>query len=282
MKRLFTMGLALLMVLTMVPMSCHASNLDAGIGAESVMLASMTVSAVAVDKPVDMGDNQDSSEDWRVVTEEDGSVYLQNDATDEIIVYAFRIDENGNEQSVDLAEYAHQLNTLPRAPESSDVMDEQNDQQKAIFRKPGTSTYVYSYKETKAYETLGDGIKVTPDAVGPATITYGESVTVSEEFSVGISASATIKDAITSEVSFDWHAQLSSSSNFTVAKQVAAGRTGYVEFTPRLMVTEGTMTRKLVHIPGGVVSSSEFEAWGKSPIMLATGYADGIYDVKYK
>lgn len=34
-KRLFTMGLALLMVLTMVPMSCHASNLDAGIGAES-------------------------------------------------------------------------------------------------------------------------------------------------------------------------------------------------------------------------------------------------------
>lgn len=140
MKRLFTMGLALLMVLTMVPMSCHASNLDAGIGAESVMLASMTVSAVAVDKPVDMGDNQDSSEDWRVVTEEDGSVYLQNDATDEIIVYAFRIDENGNEQSVDLAEYAHQLNTLPRAPESSDVMDEQNDQQKAIFRKPGTST----------------------------------------------------------------------------------------------------------------------------------------------
>ena len=49
MKRLFTMGLALLMVLTMVPMSCHASNLDAGIGAESVMLASMTVSAVAVD-----------------------------------------------------------------------------------------------------------------------------------------------------------------------------------------------------------------------------------------
>lgn len=43
-----------------------------------------------------------------------------------------------------------------------------------------------------------------------------------------------------------------------------------------------TMTRKLVHIPGGVVSSSEFEAWGKSPIMLATGYADGIYDVKYK
>lgn len=32
MKRLFTMGLALLMVLTMVPMSCHASNLDAGIG----------------------------------------------------------------------------------------------------------------------------------------------------------------------------------------------------------------------------------------------------------
>lgn len=61
MKRLFTMGLALLMVLTMVPMSCHASNLDAGIGAESVMLASMTVSAVAVDKPVDMGDNQDSS-----------------------------------------------------------------------------------------------------------------------------------------------------------------------------------------------------------------------------
>ena len=36
MKRLFTMGLALLMVLTMVPMSCHASNLDAGIGAESV------------------------------------------------------------------------------------------------------------------------------------------------------------------------------------------------------------------------------------------------------
>ena len=34
-KRLFTMGLALLMVLTMVPMSCHTGNLDAGIGAES-------------------------------------------------------------------------------------------------------------------------------------------------------------------------------------------------------------------------------------------------------
>lgn len=82
MKRLFTMGLALLMVLTMVPMSCHASNLDAGIGAESVMLASMTVSAVAVDKPVDMGDNQDSSEDWRVVTEEDDPLSLIIDILD--------------------------------------------------------------------------------------------------------------------------------------------------------------------------------------------------------
>lgn len=65
-------------------------------------------------------------------------------------------------------------------------------------------------------------------------------------------------------------------------EKLVALRKANVEFTPRLMVTEGTMTRKLVHIPGGVVSSSEFEAWGKSPIMLATGYADGIYDVKYK
>lgn len=225
-----------------------------------------------------------SSENWRVVTDEDGSIYLQNDATNEIIVYAFRIDENGDEQSVDLVEYAHQLNTasiIPTLVGSTNEQSEQNDQNDPISRKPGTSTYVYSYEETRSYRTLGSGIKVTPDVVGPATITYGESVTVSDEFGGTISISASMEDAISGAASFEWHTELSSSSSFSVTHEIMAGRTGHVEFTPYYNYSSGTLTQKLVHIPGGVISTKTYNAWGKSPIILATGFADGIYSVRY-
>lgn len=60
MKRLFTMGLALLMVLTMVPMSCHASNLDAGIGAESVMLPNDFDISESISVEIIFGDQDDA------------------------------------------------------------------------------------------------------------------------------------------------------------------------------------------------------------------------------
>lgn len=53
---------------------------------------------------------------WIVVTEDDGSIHLENSSTGEVVIYAFKIDEHGNEHSVDLVEYANELNSLPVVP----------------------------------------------------------------------------------------------------------------------------------------------------------------------
>ena len=222
--------------------------------------------------------NQNSQrENWIVASAEDGSIYLENEATGEIIVSAFKIDENGIEQPVDLVEYANELNNISIIP-TIDYLNKQTD----IMPRKGTAV-AYSYTEKTSYKGIGTGIKVTPDIVGPATITYGESVSVSEQFGGGITISTEIKKAITAEANFTWNVELSSSANFTVSKDIVAGRTGYVEFRPYLNVTKGTLTKKVIHVPEGfVVSSTDYDAWGQCPIMLSSGFADGIYDVRYK
>lgn len=240
------------------------------------MIMSMPISAFAVD--FDQTDEeQDYYEEWSVESEEDGSIYIQNDATGETIVYAFRIDENGDEQPIDLADYACELNAASRLNQTIESSNEVADD--SVQRKPSAVTY--AYEESLSYRVVGNGIKVTPEVPGPASLSYGESVTVSEQFGGGISISAQVEEAITAGASFTWNKQLSTSSTFTVTKEIPAGRTGYMEFRPYFNATTGTLTRMIVHIPGGVVSSTDYNAWGRSPIILATGFADGIYDVVY-
>ena len=239
------------------------------------MLFTLASPAFAVVRSAQIQESQ--RENWIVVSKADGSVYLENDITGEIIVSAFRIDENGHEQPVDLIDYANALNTLSIMP----AIAATNTQDDVMPQKQ--TAVIYSYKETTSYKGIGTGIKVTPDVVGPATITYGESVSVSEQFGGGITITAEMKKKITAEVNFTWNVELSSSANFTVSKDIISGRTGYVEFRPYLNVTKGTLTKKVIHSPEGlVVSSTDYDAWGQCPIMLSSGFADGIYDVRYK
>lgn len=239
------------------------------------ILFTLSSPAFAVENSPQIQNSQ--RENWIVAFAKDGSIYLENETTGEIIVSAFRIDENGIEQPVNLVDYANELNTISIIP-TIDSVNEQTD----VMPRKGT-TVTYNYKEKTSYKGIGTGMKVTPDVVGPATITYGESVSVSEQFGGGITISAEIKKAITTEASFAWNVELSSSANFTVSKDIVAGRTGYVEFRPYLNVTKGTLTKKVIHVPEGVVvSSTDYDAWGQCPIRLSSGFADGIYDVRYR
>lgn len=216
---------------------------------------------------------------WIVVTEDDGSIHLENSSTGEVVIYAFKIDEHGNEHSVDLVEYANELNSLPVVPDSPNVTPYVESQEVVPYKRSLTR---YNYKETHSYQGIGTGLKVTPDVVGPATLTYGESFTISAGYGSDLTLTSEAKNAIAVNAGYSWNASLSSCSNFSIAKEIPAGRTGYIEFKPYYYVSEGILTATRVQIPSGfVLSSTDYEAWGQCPMRLASGFADGIYSVRY-
>lgn len=216
----------------------------------------------------------DNGDMWIVKNSTD-SVYLQNRETGEIIVEASAIDSTGHLVKIDLVAYANQLNAAPQFPSASvctNITEE---------RQARRTSISYSYQEDSTYVGLGSGIKVSPDVVGPGTITYGESTSVTESFGGDISIDFSIKKKIKGSASFNWNTSLQSGSQFTAGFSVPSGKTGYVRFRPRYNVTEGILTQ-YVTTDSLIVDTYTFEVWGQCPIKLATGFADGIYELALK
>lgn len=209
-----------------------------------------------------------NNEEW-VVKRSADSIYLQNRITGEKIVEAFVLDSTGHFVNIDLVAYADQLNTMPQVSNGSTYED--------IVTEPQRRTSIsYSYDESTAYVGLGSGIKVTADVAGPADLTYGESASISQSFGGEISITSTIKSKIQSGASFNWNTSLQSSAQFSLTISIPSGKTGYVQFRPRYNVTEGTLTQYVT--TDSIVETYKYDVWGQSPIKLATGFADGIYE----
>lgn len=224
---------------------------------------------------------------WEVATNAQGEEYLRNSLTDEEILVAFRIDEEGDIVYLDLYEHAHKLNNMPRASEGLLITDDGNYQEEYYGEDPNLINpyaVVTKYFENRTYIGLGSATKVTPDVRGPAQLNVTISRTITNSFGGDIGITSSISQAISSGASFTWHRSLGSSTSIGTTFSVPANKIGYVQFTPYLNVTVGDVYRYHYTLPLYILIRQEYVggAWGGSPIRLAGGYADGIYELKVK
>ena len=163
------------------------------------------------------------TEEWIVMYRADGSIYLENSITGEQIVESFKFDHYGNRVEIDLVERAAELNERIY---QRDLELENNISLYNIPDEPlrGPSTVVYLYEESYHYRVVGDPIKITADINGPASITYGESVTIVADYGGSVTITSTIEDIISSGAEFSWSNSAESSSEFTVEYEVPAGK----------------------------------------------------------
>lgn len=197
---------------------------------------------------------------------------------------AFRLDASGNQIEIDLIEYAKTLNETTLIPTNTQEQLIVNDQLNNANHFQRTYVFIpfhtYSYTETRNYRTTGSPIKCTADMVGPCDITYGESETVSESFSASITLSGE-KSAIQAGASFGWEHSVQTTSSFSVAYNVPAGKIGYIQFKPYYNVSVGNLTDTFWTSQYTNTKSVRGE-YGMSPVRLANGYADGVFELMYK
>lgn len=228
--------------------------------------------AITLISPVQVRASESSYGDAWIVKNSANSIYLQNRITGEVILDAFELDNTGRLVKVDLIAYADQLNSMSLTSNSSpdaNVVEESPERRLSIS---------YSYEEYNAYTELGSAIKVSPDLTGPGQITIGVSVSVGESFGGQISIGGTIKEKIELGASFNWSSSANSSTNFSGGFPVPEGVTAYVNFRPRFHVTEGTLTQ---YVTTDSITSVDgiFSVWGRCPVTLPNGLADGVYEL---
>lgn len=216
--------------------------------------------------------NQD---EWLVKYDETGCAYLENSITGEKAVRAVRFDENGIPYDVDLIEYAQELN----APQ---INDWQNSNPAPLPANSARANVTAErYEQSRWYYTTGAAQKVTANVKGGtsgATISYGNSVSVSDSYSGSLSFTATVKRNIQAGASFSWTTSASSSSSFGVTFKLNPGETGYVAFQPRLYATTGTYIRESINTETGAVTPvSRTTVTATCPVKLSSGFADGTY-----
>lgn len=117
---------------------------------------------------------------WLVKTNANGEIYLENTQTHEMMVEAFEMDDFGDKISIDLIEHADRLNhpLTHSMPDALDIIDSGD----SVTIDRAAPYSMYDYTQTTQYTAEGIPEKVTPEVVGPASITSGESITVSESF----------------------------------------------------------------------------------------------------
>lgn len=120
------------------------------------------------------------------------------------------------------------------------------------------SSYKIDYFDSKA-------VYVTPAVQGPATISYGESYSITSTFSGSLSLP--IKRKIVADLGASYSYSVSTNKNFTITYNVPAGTTLRIQFVPRMRHTIGTYYYD---------SFTEYDVDAYIPIKV-NSFADGIY-----
>lgn len=191
-------------------------------------------------------------------------------------------DENGIEYYVDEDGYTHSYYDPYGNPIS--VSDAQfmlnNEIQMASGNISGIGNQPNYHIVNDTYLTVNsqtyslDGpIKVTPDFIGPVSITYAISQTITWTWSVGISAGmrGVAKLLLDLDFNIEIENSIATQTSFSAGYVVPAGKTGAIYFRPRRYnvgmtlhnVNTGTSTTTVCH----------------SPVYLSTGFADGVYEL---
>jgi len=204
--------------------------------------------------------------------------YVLKNESGEKVYCAFEIDSEGNRVDIPLEEYI-------RLQESSlTVEDEIQETLNSIDITPRSPDYFVKLRyagQDGSSKINGARQKVTADIKGPGSVSVGESITVSESFSgtYGVALGEEIKY----NASFNWVKSLLSAKTFGVTLNVAAGKTGYVGFTPYINKTWGKAYIDTYNMVNQLIKS-EYSGivYGYSPKKTSAGYCDGLYELVYK
>ncbi len=116
---------------------------------------------------------------------------------------------------------------------------------------------------------------VTPKVSGPASISTGETITITDSYSVTVSAGvqASLFDTISanSSLSTSFDCSASTASTFSVAFDVPAGRIARVCFAPQILKISGVLT----------TTSGTSNLTASYPTLTDSGFADGLYFLMY-
>lgn len=219
---------------------------------------------------------------WAVKYNDDGDVYLEDEASGVQIAAAFRFDEQGNQIPVDLIEYKKVLEEEYKDnKQESYVNNELPDPtgQSAGVAPCGLVTTYRFVQVGSPVEVYGASIKVSPSAVGPAEISYGTSVTISDSISCNFGTNSTIRTAISVGATVAWNTSVSTSAQYTMTYSVPAGKTGYIKFTPSFWKVKGTMYQQRIQTETGDITivGEDPNVEAQTPKKLSNGFADGVY-----
>lgn len=218
---------------------------------------------------------------WSLLEDEELGLVIINDITGDIITQAGRFDENGNFVLIDIRDYYIELTTTPTVDEI--LYDEyyfSSCEYEDIIDPFITTRTRYELGGNRGVGRVnGNAVRVTPFVVGPATITTGQSTTISESFGGSASVSADVMNLFRAEVGSNWNRSLQTSTSFGITfNPIPAGRRGHVEFTPILTSHSATQFRVTYNaLTGNVISRQNLgNVWGRYP-RQAGGFADGIF-----
>lgn len=212
--------------------------------------------------------------EWVVTYTEDGAAYLKNSVSGREMRRAYETGPDGTWIELDLTVLVDDLNreimeaaqfTPPNAAES---------QEENPIARTNIKTTAFTPQSKRDKVTIpGTERVVAGDAVGPATIKYGRSTTVSETFQGGLSFTAVIKDAIRIKAptfNFSWSKSETTSTTLEEEFPVPAGYLGYVEFTPYYYELKGYIIEQtIVTETGDIINSKRYDnIIGYSPMKL--------------
>ncbi|MDF1618672.1 hypothetical protein, partial [Petrocella sp. FN5] len=215
---------------------------------------------------------------WSKKVDDNGKATYHNTKTGVTIAQAFTYNENGELVEVSLDE------AMPNILESKEKAEDKKNKIKIIEKKDeiddvilsGFPYHTYNYNESVKSTVTGAAEKITPDVAGPTPIQYGTSSTFTDSFSLSISLSGEVEDAIEAGAGFGWETSASNATTFGVVYQVPAGSYGAVYFAPYYNYTRGTLT-VYTHTGGIPYTDVFYNQSAKSPKTLYNGDCDGFY-----
>ena len=136
----------------------------------------------------------------------------------------------------------------------------------------------YTFRKTSESKQLVSSKKrrVTPYVKGPMNIgmTFGSTVTRSITCNFGTS----IETALKRTISVSGTVSKAESEAFNFGGSVPSGKTGYIQFTPRMAVIKGVATRTEYKNYKEYKTTSNATAY--YPLKIGK-YADGLYQIVY-
>ena len=155
--------------------------------------------------------------------------------------------------------------------------------QKDDIFQPMMLMYSYNYSKSSEYITLvsSRAERVSPTVTAsqvPTNVTVYVGSSVSESFSGQFGASKDVTDSIKLTLTLGYSNTTVTSQSFGISGTIPLGRTGYIQFTPRMLYTYGTVTQ--IEYTNYVECHRYYSSYTSYLPTKVGSYADGDYVIK--